>query len=173
MDLLHRAPRVVGQKNGWLFRTLERDAPDGLVERILAVRMEARDVLGHRWPRAFLAAFIAPLSVCLILLLSIRTVGLDSEVLSRVDVLIADAITTIITAIPISPGGVGIAELSLVGVFSTIAGRDIAGIATAGVIIYRVSAWLLPIVVGWLVALRWQATSGTRIFGGTPEDVSG
>jgi len=156
----------------WLFRKLEREAPDGLVERVLAVRLEARDVLGHRWPRAFLAAFIAQLFVYLILLYSIRTVGLDSDVLSWVDVLIAYAITTIITAIPISPGGVGIAELALVGVFSLIAGNDIAGIATAGVIIYRISVWLLPIVVGWLAALRWQATSGARIFGGAAEQPS-
>ena len=155
----------------WVFRKLERQEPDDLVERILAVRVEARDVLGRRWPQAFLAAFLAQLFVYSILLLSIRAVGISDDLLTWVDVLIAYAVTTIITAIPISPGGVGIAELSLVGVFALIAGEDIATLATAGVILYRLAVWLLPIPIGWIIALRWQATSGTRLFGGESQGV--
>lgn len=33
-------------------------------------------------------------------------------------------------------------------------------------ILHRLAEWLLPIPVGWIITLRWQATSGTRLFGG-------
>ncbi|MGI9643757.1 MAG: lysylphosphatidylglycerol synthase transmembrane domain-containing protein [Ilumatobacteraceae bacterium] len=167
-----RFGHIVHRYVHWVLTKFKRQAPEDLVDRILSVRLEARKVLGTRWPQAFLAAFLAQLLVYLILLLSIRAVGIESDVLSWADVLIAYAITTIVTSIPISPGGVGIAELTLVAVFTAIAGQEISGIATAGVLLYRLSTWLLPIPVGWLATLRWQSTSGVKMFGGsasTPE----
>ena len=155
----------------WVLTKFKRQAPEDLVDRILSVRLEARRVLGSRWPQAFVAAFLAQLLVYLILLFSIRAVGIEDDVISWADVLIAYAITTIVTSIPISPGGVGIAELTLVGVFTAVAGQEVSGLATAGVLLYRLSVWLLPIPVGWLATLRWQSTSGVKLFGGssTPE----
>lgn len=150
----------------WSFDKFQRQAPEDVVDRILSTRIEAREVLGNRWPRAFLAAFLGQAIVYTILLLSIRAVGIDNSVLSWADVLIAYAITTIITTIPITPGSVGIAELSLVAVFTAIAGREISDLATAGVIIYRMATWLITIPIGWLATLRWQSTSGVQLFGG-------
>lgn len=153
----------------WSYSKFERQAPEGLVDRVLSVRLEARDVLGNRWPRAFLAAFIGQALIYTILLLSIRAVGIDDSVLSWADVLVAYAITTIVTSIPITPGGVGIASLTLIAVFTAIAGREVADLAAAGVIIYRIATWLITIPIGWGATLRWQTTSGEQLFGGADE----
>jgi hypothetical protein len=53
----------------------------------------------------------------------------------------------------------------LVSCFTALAGRDFADVVTAGVILYRLAVWLLPIPIGWAVAMRWQARSGSNIFG--------
>ena len=45
------------------------------------------------------------------------------------------------------------------------AGSEFADLIGAGVILGRLAVWLLPIPIGWLVALRWQATSGVDILG--------
>lgn len=150
----------------WVMTKFKRQAPDDLVDRVLGVRLEARDVLGNRWQHAFFFAFVGQAFVFTILLLSIRAVGIDSSVLDWSDILLAYAITTIVTSIPITPGSVGIAELVLVGCFTAIAGREISNLATAGVLLYRLSVWLLPIIIGWIVTMRWQATSGVQLFGG-------
>ncbi len=165
-DRARRTGELVQRVVRWVFATFGRQAPQDLVDRVLGVRVEARRVLGTRWPQAYLAALIGQAIVYTILLLSIRAVGIDDEVLSWADVLLAFAVTSIITTIPITPGSVGIAALSLVTIFSLAAGREVASVAAAGVILYRVATWLITIPIGWLATLRWQSTSGVKLFGG-------
>lgn len=165
-DTARRFGEQIERATHWGMSKLKRQAPDDLVDRVLDVRLEARDVLGNRWQQAFLFAFIGQAFVFTILLLSIRAVGIDSSVLGWSDILLGYAITTIVTSIPITPGSVGIAELVLVGCFTAIAGREVGPLATAGVLLYRLSVWLLPIIIGWIVTMRWQATSGLKLFGG-------
>ena len=56
--------------------------PTTLVE----FRLEARDVLGNRWPQAFLAAFTNQAIVYLLLTLSLRAVGVDFSFAPVLDV---------------------------------------------------------------------------------------
>ena len=90
----------------WVYSKFERQAPEDLVERVVGVRLEARTVLGTRWPHAFASAFAGQVLVYSILLLSIRAVGIDSDTLSWSDVLIGYAIAAIVTSVPITPGSV-------------------------------------------------------------------
>ena len=149
----------------WGFDKFERQAPGDLVERILAVRIEAREVLGSRWPQALLAAFTNQVIVYLMLLLSLRAVGVESGVLDWSEILFVQGVVILITSIPITPGSVGVAGLAYVGLFTLLAGQDASDLIAAGVIVFRLAMWLLPILIGWPVALRWQAKSGKRLFG--------
>jgi len=150
----------------WGFEKFERQAPEDLVERILSVRLEAREVLGNRWPQAFVAAFINQAIVYLLLVLSLRAVGVESSTLDWAEILFVQGLVILITSIPITPGSVGVAGLAYVGLFTLIAGKDASDLIAAGVILFRLAMWLLPIIIGWPVTLRWQAKSGQRLFGG-------
>ncbi|MGI9601007.1 MAG: lysylphosphatidylglycerol synthase transmembrane domain-containing protein [Acidimicrobiales bacterium] len=157
--------RLVERMVKWGYSKFARQAPADLVDRILDVRIEAREVLGRRWPQAFLAAGLAQATVFALLLYSLRAVGVDSDVLAWQQILLAQALVTLITTIPITPGSVGVAELVFVAIFSAMAGDEHRELITAGVVVYRLALWLLPIPIGWAVALRWQSTSGQRLFG--------
>ena len=150
----------------WGFDKFERQAPEDLVDRVLAVRIEAREVLGSRWPQAFLAAFTNQAIVYLMLLLSLRAVGVDSSVLDWSEILFVQGIVILITSIPITPGSLGVAGLAYVGLFTLLAGQDASDLIAAGVILFRLAMWLLPILIGWPVTLRWQAKTGKKLFGG-------
>jgi uncharacterized protein (TIRG00374 family) len=150
----------------WGFDKFERQAPEDLVERILDVRLEAREVLGNRWPQAFLAAFTNQVIVYLMLTLSLRAVGVESSTLDWSAILFVQGVVILITSIPITPGSVGVAGLAYVGLFTALAGQEWSDLIAAGVIIFRLAMWLLPILIGWPVTLRWQAKTGKSLFGG-------
>ncbi|MGI9615571.1 MAG: lysylphosphatidylglycerol synthase transmembrane domain-containing protein, partial [Acidimicrobiales bacterium] len=148
----------------WIFDKFKREAPDDVVDRVLAVRLDTRTVLGSRWPQAFLAAISSQALSVILLFVSLRAVGVDASILSWSDVLIGYGAVLVVTTIPITPGNVGISELAYVGFFTALAGREHSELITAGVILYRLALWLLPIIVGWIVTLRWQATEGRSLF---------
>jgi uncharacterized membrane protein YbhN (UPF0104 family) len=62
-------------------------------------------------------------------------------------------------ALQVLPGGAGLAEVGLLGV---LLGSGVApGAAAAVVLVYRVSSWLLPSVVGWLAyGAQFRRTRG-------------
>lgn len=146
-------------------RRFSRPVPADVIARVLAMRSEMIDVLGSRWGRALVAALTTQLLEFTVVVLAIRSVGIDSSVLGWHDVLLAHGVVVIVTTIPIVPGALGIAELAYITVLTPIAGREFADLIGAGVVLARLAVWLLPIPIGWLVALRWQATSEMTILG--------
>jgi uncharacterized protein (TIRG00374 family) len=62
---------------------------------------------------------------------------------SRVCHLVTDAL---LTAIPITPGGLGIVELGLTGALVAAGAGDAEAVAT--VLVYRALTWLPPILTG-------------------------
>jgi uncharacterized membrane protein YbhN (UPF0104 family) len=59
----------------------------------------------------------------------------------------------LLTAVPVTPGGSGVAELGLVAVLAAGAGPTAAPAAAAGALLYRVFTYLLEVPVGAPLAL--------------------
>jgi uncharacterized protein (TIRG00374 family) len=89
-------------------------------------------------------------------------VGLDAEILSLGQIFVVWVIVMLITAIPITPGGIGIAEMAYIFFFSQIAGDQFSDLIAAGVILFRLAQWFLPIPIGWIAVGLWrrQITKG-------------
>jgi hypothetical protein len=60
-------------------------------------------------------------------------------------------------ALQVLPGGAGLAEVGLVGIFAT---GTPAGAAAVVAVVYRSVSWLLPSVAGWIVYARQIHTLG-------------
>ena len=63
-------------------------------------------------------------------------------------------LTRLLTAIPITPGGIGIVELGLTGALVAAGGQNDA--VVAAVLLYRLLTWLPPILVGAPSAVFWR-----------------
>ena len=159
--------RIVERILRWGFTKLGRQEPIDIVDRVLAVRLEAREVLGQRWPTAFFAAFMGQAIVYTMLTLSLRAVGVNSDLLDWSQILLVQGLAIILTLIPITPGSVGVSELIYIGFFNLLTDGQATDQIAAGVILYRLATWLLPIPIGWILTFRWQANSGQRLFGGS------
>ena len=57
---------------------------------------------------------------------------------------------------PITPGGLGITELGLIGILAGSAGHKASAQATAAVLMYRVVTYLPSIPLGVLACLTWR-----------------
>ena len=146
----------------WGLGKLKRDPVEGLSERVVGFRDLAIDVVRERGARALFWSAVGKLWAYVILVLALRTVGIDSSVLSLGQIFIVWVIALLITSIPITPGGIGIAEVVYIYFFTQIAGEQYSDIIAAGVILFRLVQWFLPIPIGWVSVWLWrrQISSG-------------
>jgi hypothetical protein len=70
--------------------------------------------------------------------------------------LAAYAFVRLLTVLPITPGGLGITELGLVGVLAAGAGPRASAQVTAAVLLYRAVTYLPPIPLGAAAFLAWR-----------------
>ena len=70
------------------------------------------------------------------------------------------AFARLLTAIPITPGGIGVIELALIAGLNA-AGGDHAQVVTA-VLVFRVLTYVLPIPLGLLAYVTWRRNKSWR-----------
>jgi uncharacterized protein (TIRG00374 family) len=86
--------------------------------------------------------------------------GVSEQDASWAQVLAVFSFARLITAIPITPGGVGIVELALIGGISA-AGGERAEVVAA-VLIYRLLTYVVPIVFGGITYVFWRRNRSWR-----------
>jgi putative heme transporter len=79
---------------------------------------------------------------------------------SWAEALAAFAFVRLISALPITPGGLGVVELGLTAALIS-AGGDEAQVAAA-VLVYRALTYLPPIPIGAVLYLKWRKGSEAR-----------
>jgi uncharacterized protein (TIRG00374 family) len=114
-------------------------------------RNEAVDLLARRWHVLTLATLAGSLTVFLLLVLSLRAVGVPASQVNVYEIFAAWALVRIIGAIPITPGGFGIVELGLTTALVAFGGNN-AGVVAA-VLIYRFLTVVPTLVLGGLSVL--------------------
>jgi uncharacterized protein (TIRG00374 family) len=67
------------------------------------------------------------------------------------------AFARLLSALPITPGGVGVVELGLTGFLSTGPDAPTAARVTAAVLLFRAITYLLPIPLGAIAYLAWRS----------------
>jgi uncharacterized membrane protein YbhN (UPF0104 family) len=104
---------------------------------------------------------------CLVLIVGLRVVGVPADVLPNAEIFAVFAAVFIITIIPLSPGGAGVPEVLYISFFTTITGGAYSAEISAGVMLYRVFQWFLPIPLAWL--FLWLSRRGRPLLPTTAE----
>jgi hypothetical protein len=91
-----------------------------------------------------------------VLLACLRGTGLSQAQVPWQTSLAAFAFVRLLTALPITPGGLGITELGLVGILAASAGPRASAQVTAAVLLYRALTYLPPIPLGAAAWLIWR-----------------
>jgi uncharacterized protein (TIRG00374 family) len=149
----------------WGLGKVKRDPVDGLSDKVVGFRDLAIDIVNESGLRGMFFSATGKLWAFVMLTLSMRIVGLDAQTLSLGQIFIVWVIVLMITAIPITPGGVGIAAMSYIFFFSQAIGNEFADVIAAGVVLFRLAQWFLPIPIGWVSVGLWrrQITKGELV----------
>ncbi|HSO55462.1 MAG TPA: lysylphosphatidylglycerol synthase transmembrane domain-containing protein [Actinomycetes bacterium] len=136
-------------------RRLARRPPvHGWARATTRFRSRAREHLAPRWPAITGAALLSHLSLYLVLLVTLRHVGVGDAEVGWAQVLFVFAFARLATAIRFTPGGAGVVEAVLIGGLVAF-GADPAQ-ATASVLVFRALTWLLPVPLGLATYLGWR-----------------
>jgi uncharacterized membrane protein YbhN (UPF0104 family) len=109
-------------------------------------RVEAVDLLRRRWHVLTIATYGGTLTVFLVLLVALRALGVPAAEVTAVEAFAAWALARLLGTIPITPGGIGVVELTLTAALVGFGGNN-AGVVAA-VLVYRFLTMVPTIALG-------------------------
>ena len=108
------------------------------------------------------ATAVSHVSLYLVLLVSIRSVGVSEAQVGWIEILAAFAFVRLLSAIPLTPGGLGVVELGLAASLGSGLPDAVQNKVAAAVLLYRALTWFTPIPLGAASWLFWRSTAARR-----------
>jgi putative heme transporter len=166
-DTARRVGLVAERLAAWPLRVLRRPSASGWDKATVKFRSRTARLLRARWHWISLATLVSHLSLYLVLLLALRDVGVSNDDVSWAQVLAVFAFARLLTAIPFTPGGLGVVELALITGLSAAGGARSE--VTAAVLVFRALTYVLPIPLGVAAYVFWRRNrSWRRPYGAAP-----
>jgi uncharacterized protein (TIRG00374 family) len=150
------AGRVAQRMTTAACRLARRTTPPDVASSLADFRHRVRSLVGARGWRITVATVATNVLLWLVLLACLRGSGLSQAQVSWQASLAAFAFIRLLTVLPITPGGVGITELGLVGLLAAGGSHQIGAQLTAAVLLYRAATYLPPILLGAGACLVWR-----------------
>jgi len=135
----------------WVMRRLGRKGTPDVSAAIHRFRDQLGVVIRRRGLAALGTSIAAQFAWVIVLTVALRMTGVPESVLSPGDIFAVYALVMVITIIPLSPGGAGVPELLFISGFTAIAGTEYQAAITAGVFLYRLYYWFIPIPLAWIL----------------------
>jgi uncharacterized protein (TIRG00374 family) len=159
-DFARRAG-LIGERGMSALRKVVRKAPvHGWDHAVTKFRGRVIGLVRHRWAGLTISTVVGHLSLYAVLLITLRVMGVSDAEVGWAQVLAAFAFARLLTAIPLTPGGVGIIELALIAALTDAGGADAEVVAS--VLIYRLLTYVVPILFGGLTYLYWRRNRSWR-----------
>jgi uncharacterized membrane protein YbhN (UPF0104 family) len=157
--------------SGAVMRRMHKGAPGDLTPRLMDFRDTAGGLLAARALPITITQAVARTAGYVLLVVSMRAVGITSEILPPETILAVYAVVMVISLLPIAPGGAGLPELLYISFFTAIVNNPaLDDTIAAGVMLMRGVSWFLPIPVGYLVLVlfRWEGRHRAPVIGDEP-----
>jgi uncharacterized membrane protein YbhN (UPF0104 family) len=149
-----RAARWLGDVSARLVARVaglvHRAPPNWNGEALVRLRSERLVLLRRRWPRLTLATLGNQLTAFLVFELCLRAVGITFADLPPSEAFLGWAIGRVISSLPLTPGGIGVVELGMIGTLVSFGASNEH--VVAAVLLYR-GLIVLPTLFIGLVAL--------------------
>jgi putative heme transporter len=135
-------------------KAVRRPARAGWGEAMVRFRRQTIDLLARRWAAITVAQFAGHLAVFGVFIVALRATGVGSGEVTWIEALAAWGLIRLLTAVPVTPGGIGIVELGLATALVGFGAGNAQ--AVAAVLLYRVLTVVPTVVLGGLLGLTWR-----------------
>lgn len=151
----------LGRVASW-FRRLRHKPPvttwgDGAAR----FRRDTIVLVEHRWLRLSVFTVLSQVALFFVLLLSLRHLGVSEQEVSTAEGFAVYAFSRLLSAVPITPGGVGLIDLGYIGGLTAFAGEEKAAIVAA-VLLFRALTYAIQIPIGGFTYIIWRVKSDWR-----------
>lgn len=154
-----RFARILGLTAGRVARRFRTSIePERWADAVVEFRGRMSQTLIRGLPVALTALVLMVLSDALVLLLSMRMVGVGGDVLPAADLVGGHLIAYPLTLMPLQ--GFGVMDAALVAAYTDVAGIEWEAEILAGLVVWRVVTILGPLTMGALALLWWRRHGG-------------
>lgn len=137
-----------------LLRIVRRGGVAWSGENFVRFRADTVDLLRRRWHVLTIATLLGHLTVYLVLIVTLRALGVSGGEVSLAESFAAWTLARIIAAIPLTPGGFGPVELGLTSALVLFGGPTSE--VVAAVLVYRFLTVGPPLVLGVIAGATWR-----------------
>ncbi|RIK07188.1 MAG: hypothetical protein DCC49_10570 [Acidobacteria bacterium] len=145
-----------------LMKFFRRGPIEGWDDKASEIRSDTVELLTSRWKQISLASIASQLAFFVVLLVSLRVLGVNSHDVGFAEAFSAFAIVRLVTTIPITPGGVGITQLGLVGMLAAGTPEGTEPEIAAAVMVYTALTYLITFPLGIICYLVWRGERNWR-----------
>jgi uncharacterized protein (TIRG00374 family) len=153
--------RVLESAAGKMLRLLRKPPLQDWSAAVVDFRRRAIDLLRARWLRVTVTALASHLTLYLVLLLTLRHMGIPNAVVTWQELLAAFAFVRLISVVPITPGGLGVVELGMTAALVAAGGPEAQ--VVAAVLVFRLLTFVFPIPLGAVTFLMWRKVAARSV----------
>ncbi len=157
--------RAVGRFVGRVFnafrRLLHKPTRDDMGDKAATFRRETIILARRRWFMLTWTTVLSQVALYFVLVLSLRNMGVSEAELSAAEIFAVYSFSRLLSAIPITPGGVGVIDLGYIAGLTAIDSQEKAAIV-AGVLIFRLLTYGLQIPLGLVTYVIYRRRQAWR-----------
>jgi putative heme transporter len=161
--LARRVGRGLGRVLSAIRRLLRKPPVSGLDDRAAEFRADTISLVEHRWWRLTWATLLSHVALFFVLLLCLRNLGISEAEVSTAQAFAVFSFGRLISALPITPGGLGVIELGYIGGLVAAGGDKPA--VVAAVLLFRTLTFGVQIPLGGFTYLIWRTKKSWRVQG--------
>jgi putative heme transporter len=142
-------------------RLIRRPPAHGWGDRAVRFRADTIGLVSRRWLRLTVTTVLSHVALFFVLLLSLRHMGVSEQEVSTAEAFAVYAFSRLLSAIPITPGGVGVIDLGYIGGLAALAPGEHAAVVAA-VLMFRLLTYGVQIPIGAVTYVIWRAKTSWR-----------
>jgi putative heme transporter len=152
---------ALGRLVSWFRRLLRKPPVTTWGDGAARFRRDTIALVEHRWFRLSWTTVLSQVALFIVLLMSLRHMGISEQDVSTAEAFAVFAFSRLLSAVPITPGAVGVIDLGYIGGLTAFDNAEKAQIVAA-VLLFRALTYGIQIPIGGFTYIIWRVKSDWR-----------